>query len=232
MSRHTCYILNFVTAGGRRRCYYGLTKILRNQTQQDACNKRLEHHIGRPLTCLQSVVWDSAEITPLGRSMTKDNALAQEAIYTAVALEGDTTARGAFFSCKDLNVFLRNSALMIRRATKGLEGQAARDAVLAYAKTLDEAHPLRKHLADETYRETVGQRDRMPPWTTRSGTSGSRVRAAQLLRGDYKAGDDRHRRLKRGRDPAATVRAENERRQKPRMSGPSIRKRLVAKAMP
>ena len=98
---------------------------------------------------------------------------------------------------------------------------------------------MRKHLADAKYQETVGQMHRAPPPKSQSGTSGSRVRAAALARGDYRAGDARHKRLKRGRGPAAIVQAEDERRPTPRRIGPSgfprpsgIRERPAVKAMP
>ena len=129
LSKHTCYELEFKDQWGHQKIYHGTTEVLPHQTPTEACGVRLRHHKSKPLQCLLSCVWDTAKIQPCGRTLSLANALAQEAIKTARALIDDTTTRGACYSCKELNGFLRNSACMVRRTVGKLEGQAARDAV-------------------------------------------------------------------------------------------------------
>ena len=218
MSRFTCYKLTCTTQWGKPRQYWGMTELFRSQDQQAACRVRLRHHLTQPLLCLRSAVAATFAIEPQGGLLSKPNCLAQEAIYTAQALARDATARGACFSCPKLGSFLQNCAKRIRTAVKDLDGQAARNAVLRYAAGLDEDHPLRRHLAGQAYGDTAPCRVQLPA-TIRSGRSGrpgksgkpgNATRKKQLKRRDYKKGSARHCRLKRGRDPAATREAENE----------------------
>lgn len=219
LSKHTCYVLELQDKWGHRKNYHGTTEVLPHQTSPEACGVRLRHHKSKPLQCLLSCVWDTAKIQPCGRTLSLANALAQEAINTARALRDDTTARGACYSCKELNGFLRNSACMVRRTVGKQEGQAARDAVTRYSETLHQDHPLRKHLMNEKYSKKVGTWQRMPPQlvqslTRRSGRPGCYTRKRQIDKGKYKRGDKVHVRLKRGRNPMKSRKKENAHRSK------------------
>jgi len=119
MSPHTCYLLEFKDEWGDAKSYHGMTEVRYGQDQQEACAVRFVHHKRMKLTYMESAVWDTATIQYVGPMLSLQNALAQEAINAATALGKDTSARGACWSCKELNGFLRNSALMVRRAVKG-----------------------------------------------------------------------------------------------------------------
>lgn len=219
LSKHTCYVLELQDKWGHRKNYHGTTEVLPHQTSPEACGVRLRHHKSKPLQCLLSCVWDTAKIQPCGRTLSLANALAQEAINIARALRDDTTARGACYSCKELNGFLRNSACMVRRTVGKQEGQAARDAVTRYSEILHQDHPLRKHLMNEKYSKKVGTWQRMPPQlvqslTRRSGRPGCYTRKRQIDKGKYKRGDKVHVRLKRGRNPMKSRKKENAHRSK------------------
>ena len=232
MAPYTCYQMDFRTDWGKPRTYFGMTELRGSQGQEEACVVRLKYHLSHRLECTRTGQADTFSIQPMGGTLTEKNALAQEAINAAVALGKDKTARGACYSCWELNSFLRNNALMVRSTIRGLQGQAARDAVTKYASSLDEAHPLNRHLASSRYAKAMGKMKRLPPavlarFKSRSGKPGCRTRADQLARGEYEEGGRKHRRLKRGQDPEATVSSENKRRPTTRASG--LKKRPAAK---
>jgi hypothetical protein len=155
--------------------------------------------------------------------MSKENALLQEAINTALAFHKDTTVRGACYSCEKIGAFLRNSAFQAQRVVGQKTGQEARDALKRYVSTLDASHPLSRHVAGIKYKDPATDEGKIIlPKTYRknkSGKCGSETRRRQLERGDYEDGDDHHRRLKRGKRPEETVAAENARRPVKRASG-------------
>ena len=220
LSKHGCYVMEFEDVWGHLKQYHGISEIRLGQTSEAAFGIRLRHHKLKPLQCLLLCKWDTARIKACGRALSLANALAQEVINPARALGHDTSARGACYSCKELNGFLRNSAFAVRRAVGTLEGQAARDAVTRYSETLHEDHPLRKHLANEKYSKKVGTWERMPPQlvhllTKRSGKPGCQTRKLQIKQGKYQRGDEDHVRLKRGQNPAENRKAEYARRSKP-----------------
>ena len=219
--RYTCYVLRFVTIDREHREYYGSTELLRSQSQSEACEQRLGWHLLKPLGCMARGVADTFQIEPLGHVLSESNVLLQEAILAARALECDSSARGACYSCHHLGSSLRNSARQVCRVCSKLEGQAARDALKQYVAKLDTAHALAKHAAGAPYKDAGSKKVVLPTQflKSRSGVSGSENRKRQLNRGDYQSGDDTHRRLKRGRDPSSVVRAENARRPRPRKSG-------------
>jgi hypothetical protein len=219
--KFTCYVLKFVTVDREPREYYGQTELKRSRTQEEACEVRMQYHLSKPLHCLERGVRSSFEIEALGRPMSKHNVLLQEAINTAAAMKDDASVRGACFSCRVLGSHLRNAAQHISRVCKNLEGQQARDALQAYAAKLDSDHPLSKHLADLPYKDADLVQGVLPTQyaKSRSGKCGSKTRDRQLQQGHYEHGDDRHRVLKRGRDPSLRLFEENARRPVPRTSG-------------
>jgi hypothetical protein len=209
--------MTFTTKWGKHREYFGMTELRGMQSQDAACDIRLENHLGRPLECMATAVVSTFQIEHQGRPMTKRNCLAQEAIFAAEALGRDATARGACFSCKKLGPFLQKLARQVRKVVRALGGQAARDAVLQYAAGLDEGHPLCRHLAGEPYKMTTISKAQLPDAVQssrsgKSGKSGHLTRKKQLDEEEYARGDSQHRRLKRGLDPSGTRRAENDRR--------------------
>jgi len=219
--KFTCYLLKFVTVDGELREYYGQTEVKRSQTPEEACEARMRYRLSKPLDCLKRGVRSSFEIEALGRPMLKHNVLLQEAINTAAALKSDASVRGACFSCRVLGSNLRNTAQHIYRVCKNLESQAARDALQAYAAQLDSDHPLSKHLADLPYKDASPVQAVLPTQYAKSrpGTCGAEIRERQLERGDYAHGEERHRVLKRGRDPSLRLFTENARRPVKRKSG-------------
>ena len=176
---------------------------------------------------MQRGVRSSSEIEPLGRPMLKRNVLLQEAINTAVEMKDDASVRGACFSCRVLGSHLRNTAQHFYHVCKNLESQAARDALQAYAAKLDHEHPLSKHLADLPYKEVFCGPVALPTAYAKSasGECGSETRRRQLQLGDYEHGGERHRVLKRCRDPTRRLAEENARRPVPRTSGCKKRRR-------
>lgn len=202
LSKHTCYVLRFVTYDGEAREYFGETEIRGTQTPKQACSIRLRYHLTKPLEAMARGVQSSFDIEAMGRPLSKKNCLLQEAINTAVALKSDTSVRGACYSCRILGSFLRNSAAQIRSVVRNLHGQAARDALETYVARLDSDHPLAKHIAGASYKETHVDMITLPTRSrSRSGKPGNQTRKRQLKRGEYKRGDKMHVRLKRGRDP-------------------------------
>ncbi len=191
-----------------------MTELRGKQDQAEACNVRLKYHIEHPKECMATGVVSTFKIEPEGAVLAKRNCLAQEAIYSAKALGRDATARGACFSCSKLGAALQNTAQKVRGAIRGLDGQAARDAVLQYAAGLDEDHPLCRHLAGFPFKGTMYCKADLPVkvQSGRSGKPGHLTREQQLGKGEYADGSTRHRRLKRGVDPSGNVHAEDSRR--------------------
>lgn len=231
--RFTCYVLRFVTFAREHREYYGVTELRRSQDQDEACQVRKKYHLLKPLGCMARGVADSFEIRPLGRPLSEENALLQEAILTATAMEDDSSVRGACYSCeKHLGSFLRNLDHHVFRVCKNLEGQAARDAVKAYVSKLDSSHPLAKHVAGAPYKDADPKKIALPTKLSksRSGVRGSVTRDRQLRKKEYKHGDAMHRRLKRGPDPSVVVQAEDARRPVARGSGAKKRPAAALKS--
>ena len=209
-----CHLLEFTTDRGQKRSYYGTTQLLVGQTASEACAVRLKYHKTRPLKCLQKAVASSMSIEPL-RTLQEKNALAQEALDTARALQGDLTVRGACWSGPYLSAPWRASAAAVRRAAAGLSGQQARQAVLKHAAMLPKDEPLCQHLAGEPFSGAKRplQKLRAAKLSRASGTAGNVIR--KRLRRTVKGfkGSDRERQLHRGKDPEARRTAENEKRQ-------------------
>ena len=200
-----CYELHFTTEWGKSRQYLGSTKVRSGQTKKRAAELRLKHHLERPLGCMEGSVASSFIIKPVGRLMCQRNILLQEAIHIAFALDLDGTVRGACYSCATLGAFLRNSAAQVRKIVGTHQGQAARDALMAYAESLHLQHALRKHIAGKKYLEEATQHITLPTrYRSRVGNSGQpgkrgcQTHKRQLERGDYHKGDERHARVKRG----------------------------------
>jgi hypothetical protein len=228
--KFTCYVLRFVTFDREHREYYGETEMVRSQDQDEACQVRKKYHLLKPLGCMARGVPESFEIWPLGRPLSEENVLLQEAILTARALEDDSSARGACYSCgQHLGSFLRNSAHQVFRVCRNLEGQAARDALKRYVSKLDSSHPLSKHVAGAPYKDADPKKITLPTKfaKSRSGVQGNLTRGRQLRKGEYEHGDATHRRLKRGPDPSAVVQAEDARRPVARASGTKKRPAAV-----
>ena len=202
-SRFTCYRLDYTSCWGVRKSYWGATELRGSQDQDEAANIRLRGHLQWPLQCMSTGVCHTFTITPLGPVLNKLNCLAQEAIFVALALEHDSSARGALFSSVKVGRALQNTAANIRKSIRGLGAQAARAAVIRYAKKLDEGHPLCRHLAGEPFRGALLTNVDLPVQirSGRSGVQGNITRERQLDRGEYKYGDPKHIRLKRGVDP-------------------------------
>lgn len=213
--RWTCYVLSFTTQAGKHREYHGMTELLGPQSAEDACEVRLRNHKKRPVECLEFAVVSTLEIHPVGSVLTAvKNCRAQEAINTVRALEADSSARGACWSCKRIGGFLSNAAAQVRKAIKGLDGQAARQAVQQYASTLDSAHPLQRHLAGLSYRD-VPRSDVPLPKTKKSsggrGKPGNQTRRRQLAMKEYARNSDKHKRLHYGTDPDSKRQEETKR---------------------
>jgi hypothetical protein len=223
---HTNYKLAYCTKNKVWKTYFGETQVYPTQRARGACNVRLKWHLEKPKTCMSGGVEDTFDIQPYGRLLCHRNALCQEVIDTAAGLGTDSSCRGACFARKVMTWPLENTAMQIRRVTKNLSGQLARDAVFKYAESLSEDHPLVSHLENKPYYQ---QEDEQPGQLvqekrkTRSGKAGCRTRQKQLARGDYSHGDATHRRLKHGANPSEKVKDGNDRRKVPRQSG--IRKK-------
>jgi len=228
--RFTCYILRYVTHNRVHKEYYGVVEILQDQDQKSACDFRLKWHLQKPRVCMDGAVVDSMVIEHLGGPLSERNAYLQEAIYTACALESDSSVRGACYACKNLGTLLVSSAAQVRRVVRHLSGQRARDALKSYIdSTLEADHPLTRHVAGLPYKDAaprVTVKLRRAFKSGRSGKPGHETRRGQLNQKEYARDSARHRRLKRGKRPGPTVRAEDQRRAKKRKSGLKIRPAL------
>ena len=218
---HTNYRLTYCTKNSVWKTYFGETEVYATQTPQEACDVRLEWHLQYPKACMDGGVQDTFEIKPYGKLLSHRNALCQEAIDTAVGLETESTVRGACFSKRVLTVMLEGCAAQLRKTTKNMTGQAARNAVFKYAQTLDETHPLACHLEHKSYYEKKPERPAklVQKRSGRSGKPGGETRERQLERGEYKHGDKTHRRLQRGQNVSKRILKSNENRKTPRKSG-------------
>jgi hypothetical protein len=210
-----------------------MTELRGTQSQEQACDVRLQHHLDHPLRCIQvSAVGSTFHIDFVGRVMSKANCLAQEAIWAAKAIGRDPSARGACFSCFKLGAALLNTARKVRGAVRGLDAQAARDSVIQYGAGLDEDHPLRRHLEGKPYKDATPTKGRLPERVVyrQSGPSGHLVRQRHLAAMRYVYGGKKHRQLKRGVAWSAVVKAENSRRKRVRKSGVKAKAKAKAKA--
>jgi hypothetical protein len=205
-----------------------MTELRGNQDQDAACSIRLGYHIGHPLQCMAASVVSSFNISPLEAVLTKKNCFVQEAIYAAMALGANETARGACFSSFKSGAPLQETARRVRGVIMGPDGQVARQAVLQYAAGLDEGHPLRRHLAGGSFLEQAPSKIVLPlkSQSGSSGVPGHVTRQRQLARKECVAGSARHTGLHRGVDPSTIARAENARRPTTRKSG--MKKRPAA----
>jgi hypothetical protein len=172
-----CYLLTFTTTAGKQRSYYGTTEVYQGQTPADACEKRLRYHRTRPKKWMRHALATSLAIEHLD-TFCEQNALAQEALYTARALAKATAVRGACWSGPYMSDKWRGATAALRRATAGLSGQVARQAVLAYGRTLPETDPLRQHLDGHPFSGAPEPRVALPQHrpTGRSGTAGNTMR--------------------------------------------------------
>ena len=220
-----CYVLSFVCERGGERCYYGATEIRNGRSAQAACEVRLRYHRTHPLKWIRLAVENTLQIQALC-TLTKKNALAQEAIHTARALEDwETDVRGACWSGPYMGPAWRAGAAAVRRATSGLSGQQARQAVFDYAATLDEKEPLCRHLAGEPFSGAqqppyVLPQQKRPPRP--SGTPGNKRRRRMRIRDPSFAKSAKEKRLHRGQHPQERRKEENKKRQ------PSRRKKRQA----
>jgi hypothetical protein len=222
MTMHICYVLHFVTEWNKEKDYYGMTEVKYGQKKQRAGDIRKRYHVSHPLRCMSGAVVDSLYLEPLGHLMTKENCLLQEAINTAFAMQHDTSVRGACYSCETIGAFLRSSAAQVRRVVGRKSGQEARNALNTYVSTLDQEHPLSRHVHGKGYKDPTDTNQIVLPTkyrTNASGKCGSKTRRGQLGRGEYLDGSERHKVLKRGIDPVQTVASENARSPVPRQSG-------------
>ena len=218
----TNYRLIYRARNNAWKTYVGDNEVYARQSPQDACDLRLGWHIKHPKLCVDGAVEDSFDLQPYGRLLCHRNAFCQEAIDTAFCLGTDPTCRGACFARKYLNSLLETTASHIRRVTKHLAGQSARQAVFKYAESLSSDHPLVRHLEHRPYHEQkVEPPGEIVKRTTegRSGKPGCQTRQRQLENREYGYGGRTHRRLKRGKNPSERVAAEHDRRKVPRGSG-------------
>lgn len=148
--------------------------------------------------------------------------MCQEATHAAICLGTESSARGAWYSTRNLSVFLRNNAACVRKVVKGKSGQGARAAVFQYADSLEDDHPLKLHLEGKLYKPDKAERPAQLSTKRKNARCGKPVcqtREKQLERKEYTEVSKKHQRLKRGVDPFETVSKENERRPKPRQRG-------------
>ena len=186
VSRCTCYELTYETPKGEPRQYWGSTEIRGSQTQADACQVRLRRHRRSPPSCLRGAVTRAMAIAPRGPVLVSENCLVQEAIFAASAIASDSSARGACFSCPQLGPKLRKTVQMILRATRNVEGQRARCAVIHLAASLGERHPLSKHLKGKCYKcgGKLGRCScRLPPPVSGSGETPKKSRSGTSISG-------------------------------------------------
>ena len=216
-----CYLLSFRTDRGVERKYYGATEMRGNRSAQEACTVRKRYHATHPLKWVRSAVAYSLDIQPL-EALTELNALAQEALLTARALEdSEDSVRGACWSGPYMSAAWRDSAAAVREATWGLSGQLARQALLRHAKTLAEDHPLRRHLAGEPF-SGAKQPARALPQLGRKTRSVSGHKKRMRLREKSRTfkGSEKEKRLHRGIEPEQRRAAENQKRQPLRRKTP------------
>ena len=218
MSRHVTYRLCFKTQWSKEKEYYGITEARGSQSPQQAMMIRQKHHLERPLQWMQDGVSSTFAMEVMGPTLSKTNALAEEVILTARALEhSSSSSRGACWSYLRLGAAGRETAKKVRRRVRGFSGQSARQAVLDFAGTLEEEHPLRCHLEDRPYKTSAKKTPPKVKLVTNfarrsSGGTGNQKRKKALKKGKYTAGSDEHRRLHRGVDPTARRQEETAKR--------------------
>ena len=112
------------------------------------------------------------------------------------------------WSYKILGTAGKETAKKVRHIIiRGLEGRAARQAVISFSQTLEDTRPLRCHLEDRRYGTSMSKppaKFKLPiSFVSRpngaSGTPGNQTRKRQKRYGDYTQSSDEHKRLHRGK---------------------------------
>ena len=217
-----CYEMTYENIDKQPRVYYGIMKVRRNKTRKQAEKTRLKWHLDRPVESTANGVRHTFHLKAIGRCKSERNCLLQEALYTAVALAHDPTVRGGPFACVSLYKSLTSAAASVRRVVKGLQGQAARDALSVHIKTLHPSHVLARHVEGDlgSKKKTRAQIPAsfvvLPTAFRRraSGAIGSEARKKKIRRGDYEKGDRLERRAHWGQNPSECIAGCNERSRK------------------
>ena len=174
-----CYLLTatvLLPNGVReQRRYYGIFKVKANQTRTSAAAKRLERRIATPVKWLRLAIANTMQIHPIGHVMSLEEALTQEAVFVAQALnQGGQPCRGGPWSCPHVGAQGRKEAAEVRRlAARAPDAAAARASVIAYARELSEKSYLRKHIEDKSFRIDSAEEIMGPPARKRKKLSPS-----------------------------------------------------------
>ena len=165
----TCYVNN----QDEKRRYYGVCKVYANQIAESAVAARLAYHVSHLVDWMKHSIPETMTITPLGHVLSKQNALAEEAIRTAHAfMDGGDPVRGGPWSRPHVGSVGRSEMKAVcRKASRAEDAAAAREAVLAYVSNLTDTSPLRRHCENLKYgRDTApfgGARKK--EWSQRRG---------------------------------------------------------------
>ena len=190
-------------SGQELREYWGVFKVLANQTRESAWAARLRDHKTRPVVWLGAADVDSIKLTAIGHVMTVENALAEEAIQAAQAL-GDhrVPSRGGPWSHPKLGQKgFAESAAVRRLANRAPTPAAAREAVLEYARTLDADSYLYRHCLDLSFNRDSAEANMAPPRVLKRKVSGaSQSGNRKRIRWGFVSGTDSYNQHKWGAD--------------------------------
>ena len=171
------------------RRYWGIFKIRAHQTRESARLRRFQSHIERPVAWLRNCDKDSLRMEAVGHPMRLADALVQEAIMAAAALEdGSGPSRGGPWAHPHFGEKGRAEAKKVARiAGRAPTIAQARADVLEYALSLDDDSFLRMHCLDQKFGSDSHEKEQGPrPRRRRKGKryqSGYQKRKRWGLRG-------------------------------------------------
>ena len=200
------YALTFLSRRGTRREYIGYTRSV---------DARVAFHKQWPTPFAKPSGTDFHVRTLEEGIASKECALALEALHAARAiLKTPATARGGpWASPKPLSASAMGDVGAVAQcrsllAIDALAQQNRRGALYRHLKDLVFDRPEEAAVGEPVVRGAVVRR------RVRSGTPGNACRKKQILQGKLKSGSLQHRRLHRGRDPAARRGVETARRKR------------------
>ena len=170
------------------RRYWGIYKIRANQTRESARSRRFKNHVTRPVAWLKNCDASTMRMEAVGHPMGLADALVQEAIMAAAALEdGQGPSRGGPWAHPHLGDTGRAEAKAVSRiAGRASSPAQARADVLEYAMSLDENSYLRMHCMDQQFKSDSHETEQGRRPRTRRGKryqSGYQKRKSWGLKG-------------------------------------------------
>ena len=216
MMLDVCYVVTafvLAEAGRELRQYFGICKVYANQSVKSALASRRKRHLARPVRWLAALDPTTFVLKQCGHEMTLENALAEEAILTACALQSKgAKSRGGPWAHQKIRKASRLEAKRVHAIwRKAATGAKARELVHEYAAQLPADSYLRLHLANESFNKDTAAPQMGPPSCRKRVSGKSESGHAKRVRAGWAYDDPRHKQHKWGGDVVGNRRSNNER---------------------